>query len=411
MSRARSIIGSSAVVVGAAFVAGAVGFVLTFVVARTIGAAATAQFTAFWSAIYLIVGALAGLQQEVARATRPRDGATPAVSLRRFGGVSVVVVVALVVLSGLLWVGTAFAADGSSFLLPLAIGAAGYVLVAIVGGELYGLRRWSSIAAMVVGDAVLRAIAVGVCLLLTHDVVILAWAVALPFGGTLLLLWWFIRRGVTGRFMIDVTQRTLASNGIKAVAGSLATAVLVSGFSLFVVATSPGADRVALGALAFAVTVVRAPVMITVLAAQGLLIVHFRDSERAGRAVLLISAVVLAAGAVLAGLAALIGDPVLIALVGPDFAVGSGVLAVIVAASALMGVLLVTGPFAISRSRHTVYAVAWIVAAVVGIALLFTPLPLIPRVEVSLVAAPVAGILVHVIAALRSRLRSAPLRL
>lgn len=386
------------VVLAAALVAGGIGFVLTFVVARTIGAAAAAQFTAFWSGLYLVIGAVSGVQQEVARASRPATpGERAPRTLVRFALLATVGCALLAAGIAVVWVWPVFADRGLAFVFPLALGPAGYALTAVVAGALYGVKQWTSIAAMVIGDAVLRLAAVVVVLSITHDVLAVAWAVAFPFFGALAVLWWFIRPRLSGRVRSDVTVGRLTANAAQAVAGSFALSVLVSGFSLVTVATSGDVPTVKLGAFVFAVTVVRAPIMVGVMSAQSLLIVSFRDHERPLRRAALLILGVLAVGLVIAVVAAAVGDAALSTLVGPDFRVGAPVLVVIVASSALMGALFITGPLALSRSRHLTYAVGTIAAAATSIGSLLLPVDFATRTSLALLAAPLVGLLCHAV--------------
>jgi O-antigen/teichoic acid export membrane protein len=250
---------------------------------------------------------------------------------------------------------------------------------------------------MVIGDGVLRLALVLIVLGITRDVLAIAWAVALPFFGTLAILWWFIRSGLRGRVRSDVALGRLTANAAQAVAGSLALAILVSGFSLVTVATSGDVSPARLGAFVFAVTVVRAPIMVGVMSAQSLLVITFRDHPAPVRRALVIAGGVLLAGLIAAAVAALIGDPILAAVVGPDFRVGAPTQVVIVVSSALMGALFVTGSLALSRSRHTIYAVGTIAAAVTSVAALLIPVDFSTRTTLALLAAPAVGLLFHAV--------------
>lgn len=391
--------GDGAVRVGiAALIAGVLGLVLTSLVARTIGAAATAGFTAFWSSMYFVVGSLAGIQQEITRAAHPVSGERGATPLQRYA-IVVAGVVALVVLAlSPLWTVRVFGSAEGWMLAPaLAVAAAGYVFVAIVGGVLYGLTLWNQIAVLIVGDSLIRFLAVCVCLAFTRDVVALAWTVAVPFGLTLLIVWPYIRRGLPGSFAIDVPLRVLSGNIAKAVAGSLATAVLVSGTALAIVVTSPDVDPSYVGSFVFAVVVLRAPIMVAVQALQSFLVLHFRNPDGRRRFAATIMLAIVLAGSAFAVVAALLGDLVLAWVFGSDFVLGPWPLAVIVASSALMGVLFVTGPYAVATRRHLVYAIGWVVAAVVSIGLLLLPLDFGTRTALALLLGPATGIATHIV--------------
>ena len=386
----------------AAAIGGLLGLVLTTLVARTIGAAATANFTAYWSSMYFVVGALAGIQQEITRAAHPVDASRTSTPLQRFAlALGAMVALGVAPLS-LLWALPVFGVPDSWLVAPaLAVAAAGYVFVTVVGGVLYGLTRWNAIAVLVVGDSLLRLVAVLVCLLFTTDVVALAWAVSVPFGLTLVLAWPYIRRGLAGSFAIDVPLAQLARNILKAVTGSLATAVLVSGTALAIVVTSPDVDTAYVGAFVFAVVVVRAPIMVAVQALQSFLVLRFRTHDDRRRVAVLVVAAILVAGALIALAAALVGDPVLAAVLGDDFVLGARALVVIVTSSALMGVLFVTGPYAIATNRHLVYASGWIVAAIASLGLLLLPLDFAARTSLALLVGPAAGAVMHLVGLVR----------
>src|SRR5690606_23503635 len=87
----------------AAAIGGLLGLLLTTFVARTIGAAATANFTAYWSSMYFVVGALAGIQQEITRAAHPVGQSRTATPLQRFALVLGAIVALSVALLSLLW--------------------------------------------------------------------------------------------------------------------------------------------------------------------------------------------------------------------------------------------------------------------------------------------------------------------
>jgi O-antigen/teichoic acid export membrane protein len=387
---------SSAVIVGSAIVAGLIGFVLTFVVARTIGAAASAGFTAVWAGTYLSVGALAGIQQEVSRASRPlRALGAPASPLFRLATMTAGVVLLVTAAVAAIWVLPAFGTAGWRLIVPLAIGPAGFIFVAFIGGSLYGIHAWGQIALLVLTDATLRLIAVLAVLHFTHDIAALAWAIAVPFGLTPLLLSPWIARRLRPGIVFDASNRVLVANASRSVAGSLATAVMVSGFTLLLVATSSSTPARTVGAVAFAVTVVRAPIVVGVMSAQNLLIVRFRDAQHPFRAAFALAVLVLAAGAVLSLGAGLLGDSILRVLVGSEYAIGGVRLATIVVSSALVGLMLVFGPLSLALGSHTSYAIGWVAAAVTTLALSLVPTGFDLRLTTSLLIPPVLGVVVQ----------------
>lgn len=404
-----SLAGSTALVLGASAVAGLLGFVLNFVVARNIGASHVAGFSAVWSGTYLVCGALLGIQQETSRAARPRVSGLRA-PLARLAALTALVTFFLAAGIATAWVFPVFGASGWTLIPPLAVGPAGYVVVGFVVGSLYGLHRWLEIALVIVTDAVLRFAAVAAVLLVTHDITAIAWAIALPFGLALVLLAPRLRRALSGGVRFDVPGARLVGNVGKSVVASLSTAIMVSGFSLLLVASSSDEPAARVGAVAFAVTVVRAPIMIGVAAAQGLLIVRFRDSHRAAGAAVLLALLLLAIGVVLAVLAFFIGDPLLEVVVGPGYRIGGGTLALIVASSTLVGLLFVTGPLALALGRHTVFALGWAIAAPATVLILLLPVEFEFRLMTALIIPPLLGLAVHAggLRVMRGRPRPAP---
>lgn len=388
---------STSLVVGSAVVAGVIGFVLTFVVARVVGAAASAGFSAVWSGTYLAVGALAGIQQEVSRSARPADQASgPRAPLIRLAAITAAVALLVCALLAVLWVFPAFGTSGGYLIAPLAVGPAGFVFVAYIGGALYGIHAWGHIALLVVTDALLRLAAVVAVLQFTHDISAIAWAIALPFGVTLLLVSPLIRRRLGAGVAFDESMRRLVGNASKAVTGSIATAAMISGFGLMLVATSSSTPARTVGAFAFAIIVVRAPIVVGVMSAQNLLIVRFRDARRPAHAAARLGGLVLLGGTVIAGTAWLWGDEVLVALVGSHYAIGGINFAVIVGSSVLVGLMCISGPLSLAQGAHTGYAMGWVVGALATLLLLLAPVGFEARVTAALLIPPILGAIVQV---------------
>jgi O-antigen/teichoic acid export membrane protein len=385
-------------IVSATVIAGLAGYAVTFSVFRFLGAGDYKVFAVFWATLYLLVGGLSGIQQEITRATHPIDlGSRSRPSrARNFAlGLSAVLFVAIVVTAPL-WASAVFSRDSAALIWPLAVGAAAYIFVATLAGSLYGVAQWKSIALLVVVDGVLRLALVLVVFLFTRSVPVVAWAVALPFPLALILLWGFIRRGFVGRSDIDVGYRNLTWNVARTVLASVSTAILISGFPLLLGLAGATSSPAFVGSLIFAVTITRAPLIVTVMALQSYLLVRFRDSGRSpGSAILRVVAVLLAAGIILAGLAWLIGWPILAWISGGYTPVSSGLLGLLVMSSALVGALTVTGSGVLAQSAHLAYSVGWVAAALVTIALMAVPAPLVERVELALLVSPIVGLLVH----------------
>jgi hypothetical protein len=389
------------VVIGAATViAGIAGYAVTLVVYRVVGAGTYASFAVFWAALYLLVGGLGGIQQEVTRATRPIEPGTRTVPsrARNLGLVVAGGILAVIPITAIAWSRAVFGGNGWELVIPLAIGAGSYVLVAVLAGSLYGVSHWRSIAAMVTTDGVLRLLLVSIGLVFTHDVVVLSWLVAVPFPLTIAILWPLLRRGFVGRSDVDSSYRQLGWNAARAVVASISTAVLVSGFPLLLGVTSRGEPAALIGELIFAITLTRAPLIVSVMSLQSYFVVRFRDSGK--HWVRLFSRVLLIVGGaavILAVLGAWIGRPVIEWISGHPTPFTGGFVAVLVVSSALVGALCVTGPAVLARSQHFAYTAGWLAAAAATIAVMAIPLEVLLRVSLALLVGPVVGIVVHLV--------------
>lgn len=380
-------------------IAGIAGYAVTLLVYRVVGAGSYSIFAVFWAAMYLLIGGLSGIQQEVTRATVPL---VPPASERRtrsrnFGAIVALATVVVAVVTGIAWNRPVFPTIGFPLVWPLAVGAGSSVVVAVLIGSLYGVSRWRRVAAMVALDAVLRLALVGVVLIFSHDVVLLAWAVALPFPATVILLWPVIRRRFAGTTAVTISYRALSWNAARTVVASVSTAVLVSGFPLLLGLAAHGQPAALVGQLIFTITLTRAPLIISVMSLQSYFVVRFRDrptdwSSLFWRVLL----IVLACAVVIAAFGWWIGVPVLEWVSGHSISLAGSSIAVLVLSSALVGMLCVTGPAVLARSKHFLYSLGWVVAAIATIVVIALPLPFLERVLLALLVGPVAGLVIHI---------------
>ena len=381
--------------------AGGAAYLLTPLVAARLGGVGYAAFAVFWSGLYLVVSALSGVQQEVSRATRPRparEGGRQRKVALNFASFGAFFVLAVMVSSAFLWVSMVFPQGGWDLVWPLAFGVASYVLVAVLSGVLYGLQRWRFIALMIGVDGVLRTALVLTVLAFTSDLTTIAWAVAVPFILTPLILWPFFGRQVRRQFELDVGYQSLSWNVAQTVAGSASTGVLVSGFPLLLGATSGQEPAGTVGALVLAITLTRAPIIIVVLSLQSYLIIFFRSHARdLWPALARIAALIAVLTGILAALVYWLGSWALTAFVGPDFDVGATVLALLVLSAGLVAGLCATGPAVLSRSDHGYFTAGWFTAAAATVVLLLLPGTLEMRALIALAVGPVLGLTVHLV--------------
>lgn len=394
-------------ILAATAIGGGAGYILQAFAGPVLGTALYAPFAVFWSALYLLISALSGLQQEVTRATRPigpvESGAMvarrPRSLLRDFSLLTMLAVAVVVTGTAWIWVSTVFPEGGWSFVPPLVLGLVGYVAVAAISGVFYGLSFWVLAASMTIVDGLLRLLIVGALLFVTEDAAVLAWGVAAPFVLTPIILWLVSRSSVVGRFALDVGPKALTWNVARTIVAATATGIMVSGLPLMIQATGPTGTPDEFGALSYAITLTRAPIVIVVLALQSYLVVVFRAHADAVLGwVLRIAAVVIAGSLALAALAWWLGPWILTVLFKRDDVLPGETLGLLVATAGLVGVLCVTGAATLARSQHGAFTAGWIVAAVVTIVVLSLPLGLHERTLLAMAVGPVGGLLVHVVA-------------
>lgn len=395
----RSRVAGFGSVLVATALAGIAGYVVTFIIFRGVGSAEYSLFAVFWGAMYLVVGGLSGIQQEIARATRKVD---PPMQVRQrrarnFAVVASAVVAVLVVVVGLISASAVFSSRGLELIAPLAVAAGSYVLVAVLCGSLYGVGQWGSLAAMIAADGALRLGFATVGLLFSADIVVLAWMVALPFPLATMLLWPSIRGRFVGISDIDVGYRQLTWNVSRTILAASSTAVLVSGFPLIIGIAGTKTPAAELGQVIFVLTLVRAPLVVTVMSLQSYLVVRFRDAASLGRLLFVTTGVIAAATLVLLVGTALVGQPVIDLVSGEASLIPAESLTIFVLSSGLIALLTVTGAALLGRSSHRTYSLGWLAAAIVSVATLLSISDFWTALFVSVLVGPGAGLMVHAV--------------
>lgn len=385
--------------------AGAAGYLIQGVAGWGLEPGEYAGFGVFWATFYLLVGAVAGVQQEIARAARPASITGmrgDRLRLLVFAGIAGGVVTALVAVTSPLWAKMVFGAQWPAALPALLLGTLSYVAFATLTGVLYGRMAWGILAVLIIADPVIRFITVAVVLPL-DTTAILNWAIVLPVPITLLIGILLISVARTTPTVVSESVFAMLGKAARTVVGSAATAVLISALPLFVAATATDESPAGVGALIFNLTITRAPLVIPILAFQGWLVVAFRD-ERAGwpKRVMLLLGAILLAGAALAIVAWFAVPSIIGWLFGSGYALSPWLTSGIVLTASLTAALCASGAVVIARSGHTAFLVGWVLAAGIAILALFLPLEVGPRVLVALALGPAVGLVVHALFLRRS---------
>ncbi|WP_102192835.1 hypothetical protein [Microbacterium aurantiacum] len=384
-------------------VAGALGYVTQLLAPALLDPAAYVAFSVVWSTIYLCVSAMSGIQQEVTRASHRSSDHEPNTVLRTF---TLITGAAVVVVSCILGIALGVrAVPVSAFALSgiLAIGLAGYLLTAVLGGVLYGLHLWRHVALLTIVDAALRTAMLVIAFFLQLPVIWLACAVAFPFGLAFLAIWATSRRRVVGGFVLDVPLGGLIRNVLSTVGAAACTGAMISGLPLLIGLTGTRESPAALGAVMLAITLSRAPIVVPILAFQSFLIsAVFRGRARASpRRILALLTTALGTILFLAILAFFVG-PFLIHMISSGrYSIEAGMMAVIVASAGLVGLMCITGPALVAERKHSVNIAGWATAAVFTVLSLMLPLDLMTRIDIALALPPCLGLVIHLVALLR----------
>lgn len=392
--------GLRAVLVSTA-VAGVIGYLIQLAAPAMLPSrSAYVSFSVFWSTLYLGVAALAGIQQEVSRATHRTEAAQPAASpLRRFAGLAAVVVAFGAVAFALL-IGDLLVQQSALWLaIALPIGLGGYVLSAALGGVLYGLKLWTAVAFTTIVDAAVRAALVLPGLSAQLSVPWLALFVVLPFAVAFVLTWLVFRRQVVGKFTLDVDLRRLFAHSSTTVVAAAASGLMISGLPMLIGATSSPAGLSMTGALILTITLTRAPIVIPVIALQSFLIAAvFKDASLGRKALLRIIAAGTAGIGILVAGGWFIGPFVVSFVSNGKFEIDSWLVAVIVLSAGLTAAMCITGPALVAARRHSANLAGWAVAALLTVTALIMPWPQEIRVPLALIVPVVVGLIIHALA-------------
>lgn len=399
-------LGGGAPLLVAALVSGLAGLVVTWLVAAVAGPSVYAEFAVFWALLFFMVSVLFGVQQEMARSVASVEHAAAAGSASRTAApwrrlLTAAGIVAILVLAVLLALAPSML--GSSWLtwsVPILVAVPCYVLVAAIQGSLAGTERWVELALLLTVDAVLRLGLIAIALWTGSDAATLAWATALPIPITVAI---GLLRG--GRRLRDVRvdtvrHRDFAWNTVRAVFAGVGAAFFVAGFPAVLALFAGSTPPAEFATLVLVITLTRAPLLMPLSAVQALLVVRFTrlPVARHLRTESMLLGGVALVGLAGAGLGALIGPPLLTAVFGPEYRVDPWTVFALVMAATAIAWLYITGPATLARDLHTAYSIGWAIAALVAVGCLALPLPFETRAVLALVAGPLCGVAIHLIA-------------
>ncbi len=381
------------------------GYLVLVVAAPTLGPSRYSAFASFWSAVYLAVGAIFGIQQEVARQVSSTHAAE---SDRRLPVILVsalsagALIAAVCAVSSPFWAGRVLGQDAVLGTVLICLAAILYSGQSVLTGSLAGLGEWRIYSAVISAEALSRLALVIVAASVFASVASIAVGTVLAMS-----VWIAIAAGSRARtallFRSRLTLSASLSRLMQSIGGAAASSLLVTGFPL-ILSLAVGRDEpAAMGVVILVVTLTRAPVLVPMNAFLGMIVA--RISAGPARKALpslrlpALGVTVLAATVALGGL--LWGRQLIALAFGrtyladPWFIAGSALVA------GLVGLLSLTGAAALGTGLHRAYLAGWLSAAAASCAVLLVAIPLEPRVVLSLALGPVVGLAIHLTAIYR----------
>ncbi|RKT52000.1 lipopolysaccharide biosynthesis protein [Saccharothrix australiensis] len=412
MSGAAPAAGRSLGAVGLATLLGAaLGYPLLIVAGRVLSPADAEVFLTFWGLVFGAGAAMAPIEQEVSRQAALAD-----VAGRRtgFGAVQVVAVCAIgVVLLGLAVLlppvaSRLFGSDGTIAAVAAA-GGLGFAFQFGLRGLLIGHHRVNPYSALVVAEALLRAVLLGGFVLVgLTGLVPLTIAVAAGSFAWLAFAW-------RGRPLLDPrTDRepwgAVVRRMFFLVLSAGLNASVLTGYPAIMKLFKDPSDGDSLSALFFALTVARLPLLLLspVQAMAVPAVVRLSadaDGRRRLRALLAKGAGV-AVGVAALGTAfgALLGPWAVRFVFGESYVVESWAVAGLVWSSVLLGAVMLLAAVLVARKQVDAVLLLWaLVAASSVLVLWLSPGDIVLRAVLGLVVAPTAGLVLGAWLVLRER--------
>jgi O-antigen/teichoic acid export membrane protein len=238
-------------------------YVYLIVVARAVGPAEYAAFSAFWAVVVIAgTGVYLPIEQETARrAVDPHGRSRPRPLRRSAYAVAAVVTAGLAVLLLLLWPAVAGFFDGDTLLaLAVVAGCVGYAAQYPARGLLSARRQYGRYAAVLGSEALLRVVLVLALVTLAEPGPgVLAAVVGVAACGSAVV--GLVGAG-SGEPVDAAGARALLRSGAVLIVGAVALQTLLYGGVLVARILAPAAEEAAAGQLLAAITVTRIPVFL-----------------------------------------------------------------------------------------------------------------------------------------------------
>lgn len=420
-SRAKPISGKltrwqSLAILATSLVAALTSLLATVIAQRLLPGEEVTDFMIFWSAIFAVYGVVSGVQQEVTRAvssyrvkTASDASVEPGVYVVPAAGVIGIIIAVILAITSFGWSSTIFLRDTTATVVLLCVGAALYAIHSAYNGASAGRERWYLYSAIGSAECIWRLVA------MAFAGIAIGTSIAIKSAVVSTVLIWFLfvvlsrqgRKNAVAR--ADVSAKPFLRNVTIAVLSATASAVLMTGFPVFMKASESSqgnADAiVTVGVLTLAISLTRSPIMIPLQGFQSVAVSLFLQNRESPLIALRKPLLgLLGVGALGAVLAWIIG-PFLFRIIYPakpgqevvyDAVSAGPVLALLTFASAVMALLVLSGTAVLAANEHRLYILGWGSAAVVSILVIFfMPLDIIPRTIFALYVGPLLGFSVN----------------
>lgn len=399
-------------VIAALIISAISGLLISWLTYRFIDDHSYVAFSIFWGWLYFGVGAVSGIQQEIARAS-----STPAhIDQRNWKLLGIWTLAAGTIITSVsfsAWAITSGNSGNRDFFQPIigCLGIFGYVFIAAACGALYGLSQWRILGFMIAIDGLARLCLVAISLKIGAELPFVELMVVLPF---ILIALGFVISLAFGKKLrnsapaFDVNFRKITLNAFFLMAASASMAILISGFQGLMGLALGGMDDALFGQVAFSVMILRAPLVIAVLSVQSLLIVQFRNRPKRRQKRLLFQLLGLLFFIAVCEwvVISMFGTQLFISFTGKELIIPGIVITSIVASGFLLGVMFTIGSSLVARSRHGWYLASWLLAVCLTLAILLSPIELLLKLNLALVVPVFAAAVFQIIISATDKAKS-----
>lgn len=322
-------------------------------------------------------------------------------------GACVGLAAALTVLALVPWGDDLLGAQGWMAVVIASGGTLLFAMHSVVNGSLAGEGRWRGYGTLVGTESGSRLALITLLVLLaarSDRLNAAEFGTALAAGSWMLLVLFSRDHREAFRAQCDRGLREMLATSGRSMTGAIGNSIILVGFPVLLSLTTPAHEYARAAPFLLAISLTRAPIMLPLSAFQSMVITHFMETSDRRSVLLRLGAAVSGVTLIGAGLAAVVGPPLMQLLFGPSYRVGSAALAVLTVAAGLIALETIVGALLMALARHRTYAVAWLTTACVSAAVLLLPNPMPTRAMLALTVGPAVGIVVQLVSLSRHSL-------